>query len=729
MAVAVAMAGAFVATGLARGSEWAGWRGPFQNGVSDEKGLISSWSPAGENLVWKADFIGRSTPVVFDGRVCAIGRVGADVTKQEVVACYDAGTGAKRWESRLNVYLTAVPFTRVGWANIAGDPETGNLYVHGVGGLFVCYDRNGKIVWQRSLGEQFGRISGYGGRTHSPIVDEDQVILSFSNSGWGDQVPPRHRYFAFDKRTGEQLWVSTPGGAPLTITTQATPMTTVINGQRLLIAENGDGWVYAMKARTGEKVWGFQFSKQGLNTSVVVDGNKVYATSGDENIDEGTKGRVVCIDGSGKGDITKTGEIWRVDELEAGFVSPLLQDGTLYVVDDSANMSAIDAATGKTRWTFNLGTVGKGSPVWADGKIYATEVNGSFHILRPEASRAVSLDHEVIKMKDGRPAEIYASPAVAYGRVYFATEEGLYCLGDKSAKLPAAKGSAAAAEGQRAETGAAAAWAQVVPAEVTLGAGESVTFRARSFDATGRLIGDAQGTWSLTGLGGAIDEKGKLTPDAARGSQAGVVTFQSGDIKATARVRVFAPLPWSEGFDGFEAGKNPVYWIGGATRFVVAEKSGGKVLIKPFMDQGLERSNLFLGPPEMSAYTIQADLMGSVKGRRRPDMGIINSGYTLDMMGNHQRIQIRDWVEPRLEKTVDFPWDPDVWYTAKLRVENKGGKGIIQGKVWPAAAAEPAEWTITIEDPLPIIQGSPGLYGYSSADIFYDNIKVMVNGK
>ncbi len=47
--------------------EWPGWRGPEQNGISTETGLVSSWSPEGENLIWKAEFIGRSTPVVFDG--------------------------------------------------------------------------------------------------------------------------------------------------------------------------------------------------------------------------------------------------------------------------------------------------------------------------------------------------------------------------------------------------------------------------------------------------------------------------------------------------------------------------------------------------------------------------------------------------------------------------------------------------------------------------------------
>ena len=68
-------------------SDWPLWRGPFQNGTSAETGLVSGWSPEGENLLWKAAFIGRSTPVVVHGRVCVIGRVGEGVEKQESVAC------------------------------------------------------------------------------------------------------------------------------------------------------------------------------------------------------------------------------------------------------------------------------------------------------------------------------------------------------------------------------------------------------------------------------------------------------------------------------------------------------------------------------------------------------------------------------------------------------------------------------------------------------------------
>ena len=62
----------------------------------------------------------------------------------------------------------------------------------------------------------------------------------------------------------------------------------------------------------------------------------------------------------------------------------------------------------------------------------------------------------------------------------------------------------------------------------------------------------------------------------------------------------------------------------------------------------------------------------------------------------------------RFAKTIPFAWKPDVWYTMKFQSENKDGKAILRGKVWPRGEAEPAEWTIEAADETPNVIGSPG---------------------
>ena len=710
----------------AAAQDWPSWRGRGQTGVSDATGLVSSWSPDGENLVWSDSWVGRSTPAVFDGRVCANGRSGNGVDEQEVVACWNAETGAKLWQHHFNVANTTVPFNRVGWGSVAGDPETGYLYAMNIDGHLNAFDRDGTVVWTWRLAEDFGRASGYGGRTSNPIVDEDQLLLSVIGAGWGNLGgPPRHRYVSFDKRTGEVRWVSTPGGTVADMNTQSVGVIGVINGERLWIDGNADGRIYALKARTGEKVWEFHLSKRGINVSPVLAGETVYAAHSEENVDAGTMGRVVAIDATGSGDVTATHERWRADELAIGFSSPLLHDGRLYLIDNSANLSAIDAATGAMQWEHSVGTVGKASPVWADGKLFITETNGNVTILQPDANGATVLDHDELQVAaENRNAEIYGSFAVGYGRLYVTSEDGIYCIGNPSAPFTTTA-SASPDLGTEAPAADTPAVLQVVPAEVIAAAGERVEFTVRAYDDNGRYLGTRDAAWSLDDLAGAsVSSQGVLSTDARAANQAGFVTAIAGGLSAVAQVRVYAPLPWSE---NFESGRPP-FWIGGGGSVAVEDLNGNQVLRKGASRTGIHRHAIYVGPTSMSGYTVQADVLSTQQGRRRPDIGLINSGYTMDLQGNRQKIQIQSWAaELRVMAEVDFPWEPDTWYRLMLRVDIEGERGIVRGKVWPRDDPEPADWTLTVEDPLANRTGSPGIIGYSPIDIYFDNVSVVEN--
>ena len=50
-------------------------------------------------------------------------------------------------------------------------------------------------------------------------------------------------------------------------------------------------------------------------------------------------------------------------------------------MSNSGILHCFDAVSGKKYWQFVAGRIGKGSPVWADGKIYLTTANGTFVIL------------------------------------------------------------------------------------------------------------------------------------------------------------------------------------------------------------------------------------------------------------------------------------------------------------------------------------------------------------
>ena len=726
MAAAFVVAIVLCQVAPAAAQDWPSWRGRGQAGVSETTGLVSSWSPDGENLIWSDAWAGRSTPAVFDGRVCANGRTGSGVDEQEVVACWNAETGSKLWQHNFNVLNTTVPFNRLGWGNVTGDPDTGYLYAMNIDGELNAFDRDGTIVWSQRLAEELGRASGYGGRTSTPLVDEDQLLLSIIGSGWGNLGgPPRHRYFGFDKLTGDVRWASAPGGNVEDMNTQSVGVVGVVNGERLWIDGNADGHIYAMKARTGEKVWDFHLSKRGINVSPVLVGDTVYAAHSEENVDAATMGRVVAIDATGTGDVTATHERWRADEMGVGFSSPLLHDGRLYVIDNSANLYALDAASGARQWEQSVGTVGKASPVWADGKLFVTETNGNVTILQPGATGAIELDHDELTVpEENRAAEVYGSFAVGYGRLYVTSETGIYCIGNPSDSFVARAGTAPDLGSERPATGTPSIL-QVVPADVIASAGETVEFEVRAFDAGGRFVGTQQASWAVDSLaGGTVSPQGVLTTDARASNQAGTVTATVGELTGVAQVRVFSPLPWSE---NFESGRPP-FWIGGGASLAVEDLGGNQVFRKGPSRTGLHRHAIYMGPADMSGYTVQADVMSTQQGRRRPDIGVINSGYTMDLQGNRQKIQLQAWAaELRIKEEVDFPWEPDTWYRLKLRVDIEGDRGIIRGKVWARDATEPADWTITAEDPLPNRTGSPGIIGYAPIDIYFDNVSVVEN--
>ncbi len=721
----------------ATAGEWTHWRGPSQNGAADEQGLPSTWSSEGENLIWRADFAGRSTPVVFDGRVCATGRVGEGIDRQEVAACWDAETGDKLWEHRWTVFLTSVPFTRVSWGDPAGDAETGYLFVQAVNGEAYAFDRDGNIAWSWRLYEDLGRFSGYGGRTNSPIVDENRVIFHSISSMWGPHIAGGDRYIAFDKRTGEVLWLTNRNAPPAKdLNTYATPVVTVVNGERQLITGGADGWIRALNARTGEDIWKFHLSQRGLNSSPVVDGSTVYVSHSEENVDVGLMGRIVAIDATGRGDVTKSHEKWRVNEITAGYASPVLHGGVLYVPDNSANIIAYEAATGKELWHHNYGTVGKGSPVYADGKLYVTEVNGNVVIIEPGKEGAKTLDDEHLQMPDKtRYAEIYGSVAVGYGRLYFTTEEGIYCLGDPAKPFTKKVDASPATPDTKPTADAKPATLLVVPGVAVADAGQKLDFRVDLFDDLGRPLGSSEkAQWSLEGLPGKISDSGVVTFDTAavKGTQVGVVRAKLGDLEAVSHLRIGGPLPWMEDFSDVAIDEAPAAWLGIGKGATVVELDGEPVLRQPKAARGAPRATMLIGPAAMHGYTIQGDLRGGKEGRRYTDVGLVNSGYTVELQGAHQRIKIGSWSsENRMAVQQDFAWDMDVWYTLKVRVDIEGegdaAKAVIRAKAWKRGDDEPTDWTITAEDPHPIRHGSPGLYTFAPVDSYFDNIRVTAS--
>ncbi|MGH7129214.1 MAG: PQQ-binding-like beta-propeller repeat protein, partial [Planctomycetaceae bacterium] len=362
---------------LAAPMDWPFWRGPEQNGVSRETGLVDRWDPdggEGSNLLWKReDLGGRSTPIVMNGRLYTIVRDQPRTPQEgEKVVCLDAATGETIWENRFNVYLSAVPDTRVGWSSVVGDPTTGNVFALGVADLFLCIDgETGKTLWTHALSEEYGMLNTYGGRTNYPTIHGNLVIVNGVCINWGDRAKPAHCFIAFDKRNGVPVWFDSTRPLP-DDTTYSSPILTVLDGQPAMVFGSGDGGFHAKQPQTGKTIWTYDASMRGINTTPLVVDGVVYGGHSEENVDIKTlMGAVFAVDGTQTGDVTKEGEIWRVTEKALGRIQPIMVDGKLIAIEDGGNLLIIDPKTGKQlNKRFKVGRMQRASPIYADGKIY-----------------------------------------------------------------------------------------------------------------------------------------------------------------------------------------------------------------------------------------------------------------------------------------------------------------------------------------------------------------------
>lgn len=709
--------------------DWPEQRGPNRDGISKETGLPDKWAINGENFLWRAPYGGRSAPVVMGNHLYLQNPSGRGADEQERVMCLDPDTGKVVWEYKFNVFQSDAPAHRVGWASPAADPDTGNIYAIGAGGFMVALTKDGKPIWHRSIGEEFGAFTTHGGRMTSPMVDGNLVFVSLAVSTWGKESNRAQRILALDKHTGDIVWVSNPGGRPYD-TAYAGMNIATINGERLLIMGLGDGGVYAMKPATGEKVWGKVVAKRGLNTSVVVNGNTVIISHGDENLDSTERGMIAAIDGSEKGTIKDYK--WAVRGFSGGFSSPILDGDRVYQVEDGSKMIAFDAVTGKELWKQQLGTVQKAPPVLADGKLYVGTESGKFFILRPHSDRVDILsevDFPISKYsccsEEGAPEQVLAGAAVSRGRVFIVSSDAVYAIGSKQPKR--LTGFAVNEPAQTPD--ATPAYLQVEPTELVLNPGQTTKLHARLFDSKGTFIREEKATWSLDGLKGTVND-GTYTVAADPVESAGLIKAAVGGLSGEARARVVHPLPWTETFEEYKDGDVPPGWVNAvAGKFKVATLDGQKVLEKSPDETLFKRIRLVIGPTNWSNYTVEADVRANMKRRQMGDIGVTAQTYTLVLYGNNQEIKIEPW-EPEIQRTVTAPfeWKPDTWYRLKLRVENlPDGKVRVQGKAWPTGSPEPAAWTIEKIDPIGNREGAPGIFADAQFGVYLDNLKLTAN--
>ena len=742
---------------------WLHWRGPTQQGVSLEKNLPQKIDV--KEALWSADFAGASTPVIANGKVYVMGYRGEGPDLQEGVACFDAETGKELWHSLFNDFISDTIYLRYATSSPVIDPETGNVYIQCTQGIFAGFTPDGKMLWHHSMMEEFGRLTFPNGRTATPAVDKDLVVTRGITANWGKDGPASDRFYAFDKKSGELVWSSTPADRPKD-NSYSHPTFAWHGGHRVFYAAAGDGSVVCVNARTGEPIWRVSLYKAGINATVLVHNNdKVIAIYGTPyepgqmvamkipDITSGTNGEAVVV-------ARKDVELW-ANELRTSASSPILVGDRIYVVNEIGDLVAVDVKNGDKVWKLKLGIEQRNScPLFADGNLYIPILNdpvagpageesaghGAFYVVQAGETEGKILSKTVL---DGR---CFGSPAIWNGKVFQQTTRKLYCFGKKgssgefTADLPEKAWPAAGAATQL----------QIIPVEVLLQPAQTASFRVRSLDANGLTVSESVDPKSVkwasyipptakvrATMKASFTPEGKLLAAADPVPSAGAFEAAAGDLKGYFRGRVLPGLPIKQDFEKFDLSETttnsveeptkfaypPLPWIGARFKFEVRDLEGNKTLTKTVDNPFMRRATVFMGSPALKNYTIEADVMSDGNKRKMSEVGLVNQRYLVTLKGNEQKLEITSNQE-LLRSAVDFKWSPKTWYRLKTRVDVAAdGSGVVRAKAWKKEDPEPAAWTAEVAVKQAHPNGCPGLFGFSPQDmrVYVDNVSVTAN--
>ncbi|MFN3409490.1 MAG: PQQ-binding-like beta-propeller repeat protein [Limisphaerales bacterium] len=746
-----------VTTSSAAVTGWLHWRGPEQNGVSRETGLPATIHAS--NALWVVDYPGQSTPVIADGRVFINGYLGEGADLQEGIGCFDAETGELLWSRRYNDYLSDTIYLRYATASPAIDAETGNVYLQGTQGKLAAFSRDGELLWDHSLMEKFGRLTFPNARTATPLIDRDLVITRGITANWGAQGPASDRFYAYDKKTGELVWASTPGDRPKD-NSYSHPQLAWFQGRRVFYAATGDGSVVCVNARTGEPLWRVPLFKAGINATVLVHNNdKIISLFGTPY----ELGRMVAfripnvLPTNAAGPVVVNladVELWSAD-ISTSTSHPILVGDTLYVVAEKGDLCAVDARTGRELWKLKIGIEQRNAGLlYADGRLYVPMLddpegkdsgageagrNGAFYVIQPG-------ERPVILSKTQLEGRCFGSPVAWNGKIYIQTTQKLYCFGQAGDN----PGKPAPLAEPRWPAPGPATQLQIIPAEVFLHPGETATFRARKLDANGLTVSEVPDVRALqwtsyipatarvrSTMKGAFDAAGRLVAAPDPVPSAGAFEASLDGLKGYIRGRVMPNVPLSEDFEGFTLNETntlegaafafpPLPWIGARFKFEVREREGNKCLVKTIDNKFFQRAMVFIGTPDMRNYTITADVLSDGTRRKMSEVGVIAQRYCIVLKGNEQRLEVNSNLE-RLRESVEFRWLPNVWYRLKARVDvAPDGTGVVRAKAWKRDDPEPAAWTLEVPHRTAHVEGSPGLFGFSPQDmrVYLDNITV-----
>jgi outer membrane protein assembly factor BamB len=325
-----------------------------------------------------------------------------------MVLAYERKTGRLLWERVARVATPHQPHHQQYGSFASNSPVTDGRHViafFGSRGLY-CYTLDGTLVWQKDFGPlQMYNNFGEGAWT---VLDGNTLVVVLDHEG-------KSFLIALDKTTGRELWRTPRQGN----TNWSGPYVTTYNGRKqVIVSASREAGGYDLE--TGKQLWSARGLGQNTIPAPVAEDGLVFVMSGfrDPNLMAIRLGR--------EGDLTGTDAIvWQNQRGNAYSASPVLHDGTLYVLTDTGMLSAFDAKTGKPHYQqrrlpkpYNF----KSSLVGANGKLYLASENDDVIVVK------MGRTFEVLATNTLHDQVFIATPAIVEGEIYLRGQNTLFCI-------------------------------------------------------------------------------------------------------------------------------------------------------------------------------------------------------------------------------------------------------------------------------------------------------------
>lgn len=410
--------------------DWQQWRGPYSNGSSDERSLVSDLNGEG-NTLWVCDLpgAGAGTPIVSNGRVF-VSSTDRDSDKLLGI-CIDEKTGKILWEKKLGTAGQKLPRNNMASSSPAADGKM--VYFIFDSGELTGLDHSGELLWSRNLSKDHGSVSIKYGYSSTPLIYKGRMYVQVLRRPESYRGPKRDDLdsllLVIDPKNGETLFrlVRSTNAEGESCDAYSSPIPVEFNGRSEIVIVGGD-LVTGHLPSNGKELWRYgtnpEFrARQRLIPSVTVGGGIVYAA-------QSRSGDLYAIKPGGKGRITDAQLKWKFTGNTTDSPTPLYYKGNVYTLDGTSKkmLRCIDAGTGGLKWEGKLGGRDSyyASPTAADGKIYCIN----------EAGKAVVVvaggdEMRVISTREFGDGVSRSSIAIANGRIFIRTAKKLYCIGKR----------------------------------------------------------------------------------------------------------------------------------------------------------------------------------------------------------------------------------------------------------------------------------------------------------